>query len=209
MLPARFRQQLQGLLRLLIPFLLTLFLFGAQVGSYDGDWWQKSTAAEQEGFILGFGDCYADPDGVHIRVVADEGDVRIAVSTYYQSHASERHRPTAKVLKDLWNGHVMVRAAQPARPGDGWRERHGFLDAAWWKGSNPAEKLGFIEGYVTCHNAEERREAALKHLPSWYVAQVSDWYDQPADEDVMAQRRATKIRDVLTRLPASGNIGTR
>jgi len=112
-------------------------------------------------------------------------------------------------LKDWWSGHVVVRGAQDGPPGDSWRERHGFLDASWWEGSNQAEQLGFIEGIVTCHNAEEKHEAALKHLPAWYATQVTNWYDQPGDEETVAQRRATKIREVLTRLQAPTPGGTR
>jgi hypothetical protein len=89
----------------LLALLFPVVFFAAQSSSNDGDWWQKSSAAAQEGFILGYGDCYADPEGTRVHVIGDEGDVRIAVSTYYQSHASERHRPVAKVLEDVWSGH--------------------------------------------------------------------------------------------------------
>jgi hypothetical protein len=190
-------------------FLASLLLFAAQSSTPDGDWWQKSSAAEQEGFILGFGDCYADAEGTRVRVISDDSDVRIAVSTYYQSHASERHRPAARVLKDIWSGHIAVRGSQPARVGEGWHERHGFLDGGWWRGSNPAEQLGFIEGYVTCHNSEDSHEPLLRQLPSWYAAQVTHWYDQPADEETVAQRRATRIHDVLPRLELPAAKGTR
>lgn len=194
-------------------WLVTLFfpslLVGAQSSTSDGDWWQKSSAAEQEGFILGYGDCYADPEGTRVRFVSEDSEVRIAMSTYYQSHASERHRPAAKVLKDVWSGHIEIRGSLPARVGEGWRERHGFLDGGWWKGSNPAEQLGFIEGYIACHNAEETRQPALRHLPNWYAPQVTHWYDQPGDEEIVAQRRAMKIHEVLTRVDTPASSGTR
>jgi hypothetical protein len=195
---------------LLLAILLSPnLLLGAQSATPDGDWWQKSSAAEQEGFILGYGECYASADSTRVREISDEADIRIAVSTYYQSHASERHRPTAKVLQDVWSGHINVRGSKPAREGEGWRERHGFLDGGWWKGSNPSEQLGFVEGYVTCHNAEQKHQPPLRHLPSMYVSQVSYWYDQPGDDDAVAQRRATKIQEVLTRIEMPAVAGKR
>jgi hypothetical protein len=207
-IPARLHNQVYFSL-LLCSLLSPALLLGAQSATPDGDWWQKSSAAEQEGFILGYGECYASADSTRVREISDEADIRIAVSTYYQSHAAERHRPTAKVLQVVWSGHIVVRGSKPAREGEGWRERHGFLDGGWWKGSNPSEQLGFVEGYVACHNAEERKQPPLRHLPSLYVSQVSSWYDQAGDEDAVAQRRATKIQEVLTRLDMPAVAGKR
>jgi hypothetical protein len=203
-----FRKHLPGWLCMAV-LLFPRILVGAQTTSYDGDWWQKSTAAEQEGFILGYGDCYADPEGSRVRGATDEVEVRFAVSTYYQGHASERHRPASKVLKDVWSGHIEPRNSQPPRAGEGWHERHGFLDGGWWTGSNHAEQLGFIEGYVTCHNTEEVKQALLRQSPAWYAAQVSSWYDEQGDEETVAQRRATKIHEVLPRLEPPSASGTR
>lgn len=181
----------------------------SQEAGYDGVWWQKSTAAEQEGFILGYGECYADSDGYRVRVMADDANVRIAMSTYYQSHQSQRERPAARVLRDVWGGHIALRDATPTHAGLGWRERHGFLDGFWWQGSNGAEELGFIEGYVTCHNSEETHEAPMREPAGAYVTQVARWYDQPGDPAAVAQRRATKISEVMTRLRAPAQNATR
>jgi hypothetical protein len=180
-----------------------------QEASYDGVWWMKSSANQQDGFILGYGECYADSDGYRVRVMADDANVRIAMSTYYQGHQSQRARPVARVLRDVWGGHIPLRDATPTHPGLGWRERHGFLDGFWWQGSDPAEQLGFVEGYVTCHNNEEIHDLPLREPISAYVSQLGSWYDRPGEPAAVSQRRAVKISEVMTRLQASAENSTR
>jgi hypothetical protein len=178
--------------------LFTPYSFPAQSRSYDGDWWQQRTSPELEGFIFGYGDCYADPAGQKIRMSLDDADIRIAVGIFYQGHQKLRTRPVADVLKDIWAGHIPVYEAKRAAPGEGWRARHGYFDGLWWKGSSSAEQLGFVEGYVACHNREQRKAKPLQLEPPRYVELLSAWY-APSDESVAAQHQAEKIADVLLR----------
>lgn len=175
----------------------------AQSKSYDGIWWQTRTSAEQEGFIYGYGDCYADPAGQRIRMSLDDADTRLAVGIYYQSHQKNLSRPAAHVLKDVWTGHITVHDSTRPAPGAGWRERHGFFDGTWWKGSSSAEQLGFVEGYVACHNSESRKPKLLTLEPDKYVEMLSAWYSSDGDDSVAAQHRAEKIADVFQRLNAT------
>jgi hypothetical protein len=177
----------------------------AQSNVYDGGWWQMRTAPEQEGFIFGFGDCYADPAGQKIRILLDDAEIRIAMGTYYQGHERLRTRPVAQVLKDIWSGHVSVPEAKHAAAGQGWRERHGYFDGLWWKGSSPTEQLGFVEGYIACHNTEHRKVQPLRLPAASYVQSINAWYAMPGDESVAAQRRAEKVGDVLLRFMQTGS----
>jgi hypothetical protein len=186
----------------LLAFALT-FLAGvgtAQEKTFDGVWWQASTAAEQDGFILGYGDCYTDSQWDRVRVIADDANVRLAISTFYAGHQSQRTRPASRVLRDVWSGHIEVREPRQSRPGDGWRERHGFLDGGWWSSSTSAEQRGFVAGFQTCHNTEQLKEPSLRETVSTYVGQLNRWYQEPGDDQVVAQRRATKVSEVLRRL---------
>lgn len=183
-------------------------LLRAQSNPYDGVWWQLRTTAEQEGFIFGFGECYADPAGQKIRMLSDDAEMRIAVSTYYQGNQKLRTRPVAQVLKDIWAGHISVPQARQAAAGEGWRERHGYFDGLWWKGSNNTEQQGFVEGYIACHNTEQRKAKPLQLQPANYAQSISAWYATPGDESVAAQRGAEKISNVLLRFNAhAGSSG--
>lgn len=173
----------------------------AQSKSYDGIWWQSRTSPELEGFIFGYGDCYADPAGQRIRMSLDDADTRLAVSIFYQSHQKNLSRPAAHVLKDVWAGHISVHDATRPALGEGWRERHGYFDGTWWKGSNNAEQLGFVEGYIACHNSEIRNAKPLPLEPEKYVEMLSAWY-APGNETVAAQHQAEKIADVFQRFIA-------
>jgi hypothetical protein len=183
---------------LLTSLLLAPCRLPAQSRSYDGVWWQLRTSAEQEGFIFGYGDCYADPAGQKIRMSLDDANMRIAVGIFYQSHEKLRTRPVAEVLKDIWAGHVPVHESKHASPGEGWRERHGYFDGTWWKGSNNTEQLGFVEGYIACHG-EQRKAKPLQLEPEKYAERLSAWYTPGGDESVAAQHQAEKIADVLSR----------
>jgi len=176
----------------------------AQNNSYDGAWWQLRTAPEQEGFIFGFGDCYADPGGQKIRILLDDSEIRIAMGTYFQGHEKLHTRPVAQVLKDIWSGHISVPEAKRAAAGEGWRERHGYFDGLWWKGSSPTEQLGFVEGYIACHNTEHRKVQPLRLPAASYVQSINKWYAMPGDESVAAQRRAEKVGDVMLRFTQTG-----
>ena len=180
-----------------------------QSNVYDGMWWQMRTAAEQEGFIFGFGDCYADPGGQKIRMLLDDSEVRIAMGTYFQGNEKLRTRPVAQVLKGIWSGHISVPEAKRAAAGGGWRERHGYFDGLWWKGSNPTEQLGFVEGYIACHNTEQRKAKPLRLPATSYVPSINAWYAAPGDESVAAQRRAEKIGDVLLRFSTQADSSAR
>jgi hypothetical protein len=188
-----------GILLLLISGSLS-----AQNNSYDGAWWQLRSAPEQEGFIFGFGDCYADPAGQKIRILLDDSEIRIAMGTYFQGHEKLHTRPVAQVLKDIWSGHIPVPEAKRAAAGEGWRERHGYFDGLWWKGSSPTEQLGFVEGYITCHNTEHRKEQPLRLPAASYVQSITAWYAMPGDESLAAQHRAEKVGDVLLRFTQTG-----
>jgi len=180
----------------------------AQSKSYDGIWWQSRTSPELEGFIFGYGDCYADPAGQRIRISLDDADTSLAVSIFYQSHQKNLSRPAAHVLKDIWAGHISVHNATRPAPGEGWRERHGYFDGTWWKGSNNTEQLGFVEGYVACHNSELRNAKPLPLEAEKYVEMLSAWYT-PTDETAAAQHQAEKIADVFVRFNSPARAARR
>lgn len=179
----------------------------AQTKPFDGVWWMASTAAEQEGFTFGYGDCFADPSALRVRMLTDDATLRIAVSDYFQSHEAKRTRPVAEVLKEIWSGHLPVRGEERAQPGEGWRDRHGFFDGAWWKGSNPVERLGFVEGYTTCVNEPKNKSRTLQLTPAQYVQWVDRWYTITGDDEVTAQRQAVKVADVLMRVGNHPSFG--
>lgn len=181
----------------MIACLILPAVVSAQNKSYDGIWWQSRTSPELEGFVFGYGDCY-DPAGQKIRLSIDDADTLLAVSIYYQSHQKNLSRPAGHVLKDVWDGHVSVHTARHPLRGEGWRERHEYFDGTWWKGSNAAEQLGFVEGYVACHNSETRNPKLLTLEPDKYVEMLSAWY-AAADETVAAQHQAEKMSDVFQR----------
>jgi hypothetical protein len=191
----------------LLTFALTFLaaISTAQDKTFDGVWWQASPATEQNGFILGYGDCYTSREADQVRVIAEDADVRVAISTFYAGHQNQRARPASRVLRDVWSGHLEVRDPRQSRPGDGWSERHGFLDGGWWASSTSAEQRGFIAGFQTCHNTEQQKEAPLRDSVSTYMAEVNRWYQEPGDDQTVAQRRATKVSEVLRRLNSASS----
>ena len=183
----------------IVATLLVPDSFPIQTKLYDGDWWHFLTSQEQDGFIFGYGECYSEPPGENIRVSLDDDNTRLEVAIFYQGHQKLRSRTVAQVLKDIWSGHIPVHEAQHVTPGEGWRERHGYFDGLWWKGSSSVEQLGFVEGYLACHNLERRHAQPLPLSPSRYVELLNAWYHPGGDESVVAQHQADKIAAVLLR----------
>ena len=84
--------------------------------------------------------------------------------------------------------------------GDTWTERHGYWDGQWWREGSPADRLGFVEGYVACYARAKNATADFRRQPGDYAKLISQWYrlnEETADID--PARETDKIADVLFR----------
>jgi hypothetical protein len=118
----------------------------------DGLWWDTLSPAERSGYINGYEDCYVyDAKGIHTATGWTANHYVQAVEGFYREHSDQRATPVSSVLKQI------NRTGKP-RPipkgGEEWKERHGYYDGLWWRGSSPSEQLGYIEGYLSCYSTE-------------------------------------------------------
>ena len=165
---------------------------------YAGHWWQAAVPDERSGFISGYLDCYLweykGPARYSHRSLKALGDL---VSEYYERHQAQLSASVTSVLlrfRDLPGDPATMPSGREV-----YSEPHGFYDGNYWRQVTAAERLGFVEGYLSCHAQEAHaRGGAFTRTPGTYVVLISQWYHL---DDVTGatdpEREWDKIADAL------------
>lgn len=158
----------------------------------DGRWWGTISPAERSGYIDGYEDCYVyDAKGVHTATGWTSNQFAQAVDAYYREHRDERTSLVSVVLK-------AINRTGKSRPipkgGEEWKERHGYYDGLWWRGSSPLEQLGYVEGYLSCDSTEVSNPARIFSKSARAYVRLLNTYMKDhlhSDEE--------KVADILSR----------
>ena len=170
--------------------------------SYDGAWWISVSKSEQIGFVSGYIDCtdteLHGPDFLGAFIT-----FRQRVSDYYQQNPGDLKAAVGDVLlrestaseQAGSNGSNSKTQAPPGRP-DVFSQP-GYFNGEYWTQADGDERLGFLEGYLWCHeNRQTTRTVRFSKPLSKYRNLVDAWYyDHPTD-----RRLNTPISTVLYRL---------
>ena len=114
---------------------------------FDGKWWSKTSRDEHSGFINGSADCLtwtAHEKGFN----ATPEQLVDRITTFYKEHPDSSNLSVVEVWKKLWARTAPTVAT--SQPGEVWKNAHWYLDGFWWLDESPAQKEGFVEGYLWC-----------------------------------------------------------
>jgi len=168
----------------------------ASTTTYDGHWWLLLTSEEQTGFVNGDADCYVFELGKKFRNSQSAPDVAQLVSNFYRDSTEAR---SASVYAAIRIVDSLPPLRQPAPGGEQWKERHWYFDGDWWRQGTPADRLGFVEGFLACLGAGKKDvRATFSQSPAQYVALINRWYALNQETgDVDPKREDAKIAGVL------------
>src|SRR5581483_10129136 len=121
--------------------------------SYDGHWWLSISAAERSGLVAGYMDCYTSEFKGPANWEHRGFDLnRDSVTQFYQRDSSRLSRSISDALYEFRDrpGDVILNRGGERVPGP-----HGFFNGIYWRQmfalEGHAEQLGFVEGYLYCH----------------------------------------------------------
>jgi hypothetical protein len=173
----------------------------AAAPSYDGEWWLMLDGQEQTGFVSGYQDCYISEYHGSVEFTKEVQSYADDVNKYFLADAT-RQKQTVSAALDAVRGAATdnplpaYKAARPPPPDQP------AYDGRFWIDADPATKLGFVEGYLACHEAKLKdADAKFSRPPAEYVDQINQAYGTAETTgDVDGKKAPVKIADVLHRL---------
>jgi hypothetical protein len=162
------------------------------------EWWKSAPNGEQISFVDGFLDCFvydsgSGKNGLNIT----SGFWAPKITAFYQEHPNEMATPIANVLAKL----IQSSQGSPRRT-DGetavLRGRHAPYDSDYWRTRFPEERIGFLEGYLSCQKLNDKPSGVFSKSDEWYADQISRWYGLKTGTDEIDEHKAgAKIATVL------------
>jgi hypothetical protein len=169
--------------------------------TYDGRWWLSTAPAERTGFLDGYFDCYTyEYKGPAKFTVNPPAIAHDLVTKFYEQNPARISEPVPEVLYRFRDRPGQTSTATGGEPIKG---RHGFYDGTYWKQigalGGKAEQLGFVEGYLWCHeNLSGNKGGVFSKSPAEYAALITHWYGFVEDtSDINAKREPAKVADVF------------
>jgi hypothetical protein len=150
---------------------------------YDGSWWISVSKSEQLGFVSGYVDCN-DTELRGVDFLGSFVGFRQQVSDYYERNPTTRDIPVGDILVRIvaGSGKTAEKAEHSAKTQSphGTAEitpQPGFFNGEYWMQTDGEEHLGYIEGYLWCHqHRPTQRKGRFLKSPAKYRDMVTDWY---------------------------------
>jgi hypothetical protein len=153
--------------------------------AFDGRWWLSISDSERSGVLSGYLDCYSNEYKGSGRFLTKAYDrYRDLVTKLYHDDASlgvEKLPSAIYRLRDKPGEKPEYPAGEPVAGA------HEGNDGLYWRQANQrghAEQLGFVEGYLLCHEKlADSRGGVFSKSPEEYRGRISRWYryDEAAD----------------------------
>ncbi len=167
----------------------------SQTTKYDGHWWLLLTSEEKSGYLNGDADCHTFELKAKPRYSKSAADEQESVTNFYRDEPDKRSLPVFEAIRIVEDEPPL---RETGKGGEVWTEPHGYWDGQWWREGSPADRLGFVEGYLACHSRSQRPHGALSRTPPEYARLINQWYKLNEETgDVEPDRVDTKIADVL------------
>ena len=176
--------------------------FGQAAKQYDGSWWISISKSQQLGFVSGYVDCN-DTELQVTNFLGSYDGFRQEVSDYYQRNPTAGNMAAGDVLLRLGGAPEKTENAergvktQAPRGTPEVSAQPGFFNGEYWAQAGSEERLGYIEGYLWCHqHRHSQRKERFSKSAVTYRDMGTDWYFSDAAHD----RSDTPISDVLYRV---------
>lgn len=163
---------------------------------YDGDWWLSAAPEEQLGYLNGSTDCAMWDLGVKIRYNRSTEEDQRYVTEFYRRNSDQRSKPILEIQKAAWE----TPGATKPEGGEHWTEPHGYWNGDWWTQSSSSERLGFVEGYLSCYAEKaSKTKAKFSKAAQQYVEELNRWYRVDDPPPIPLKITQGKVARVLFR----------
>lgn len=120
------------------------------------------------------------------------------ITRFYMDHQDEHGLSVASVLEKLILNPRIANAK--SHPGETTilEGKHATFDSDLWRTRLPEERLGYVEGYLSCQTAFGKPKGTFSKTDAWYVNHISNWYGlKPGTDEIDDRKAGVKIADVL------------
>jgi len=160
--------------------------------AFTGKWWRAASSDERQGFMAGFLDCYSDD--LNHQDMFDQSWQKYEEamnSRYADSNASSRFAGELLVtLASRPNGYI---ATSP----------HENEGNEWWRQDSAEARLGFLEGYISCHERASQKMRWSKPA-AHYIARLNDAYNVDDQKGEEAKEYAGSIANAMKAMRDDG-----
>lgn len=162
---------------------------------YDGAWWAAADKDEQAGFLEGSADCLTwagHQDGFSETA----NQVLGKITKYYRTHPSRTNLLVTEVWSILNQDTARNAPAKTETKGETWTNPHWYLNGTWWYQVEGSERLGFIEGYLSCVRTHLKESpASYSRNPEYYESEISKYIKTHHGFDQAIAEILPKFRD--------------
>ncbi|HKV05578.1 MAG TPA: hypothetical protein VJO53_10785 [Candidatus Acidoferrales bacterium] len=172
---------------------------------YNGHWWLLLTSEEQDGYLNGDSDCYRFELNMKFANARTFVETRESVTDFYQNNPDKRSLPVYDVIRIVDREPL---SRKPVAGGEIWNGRHGYWDGQWWREGIPADRIGFVEGYLACYRAGAKNaHGSFAKSAAQYVGLINRWYGLNEESgDIDSEKEETKIADVLFKFQSKSGV---
>lgn len=179
----------------------TMTFWGSSIqGPYDRVWWGSTPKDERTEFIAGYIDCATYDRGNAELANAQWNLIEPKITTYYASHPDAIHRMVPSLILALGSG-----GGSTDQAGEQYPEKHGIFDGDYWRQITPSGRIGFVEGYLACRNAEHETRQFSARSADWYVSQIDGTYRLTREGDIDDSRASKKIATIIQDLSSQSD----
>jgi hypothetical protein len=147
------------------------------LATYDGNWWLAVDPDEQSGYLEGTADCLtwaAHKEGFS----STPAQLRDKISKYYKTNPAKKNVSVVEVWRRLTSspGHKPNTKTEVHQQGETWSNPHWYLNGSWWQQAERAQRLGFLEGYLSCfHGYVKEPDTQYSRSADYYMTEISNY----------------------------------
>ena len=163
--------------------------------AFDGHWWTLLTSEERDGFLQGNSDCQS----FELKRTSKYNHSFEETAEFVTSYYFQAERRSAFVLDVILLVNERPPRHKPLGGGERWAQPHGYWTGQWWREGGPADRLGFVEGYLACvASIPTPGRDTFSKAPVDYVHLINAWYKLDEESgDVDAEKEDVPIANAL------------
>lgn len=161
---------------------------------YKRAYWVATSKDQRTQFIAGYIDCAVEDKGRNDLENSSWHTLELKISRFYASH------PKTKLSVPNLISKFRQKASPP--PG-GEYHPEGIFHGQYWFEITPTERIGFVNGYLSCMYPARRKPTDSLKPVTWIVKEINSYYKIKDDGSIDDHRATTRISLVIHKLTST------